>query len=351
MKRKNIIVSPSSVFGGGENFIVTLAELCPEIDFTVFCLNKNLYSKLSSHKNVNPLLFKGKLHLVWFVFKALFSRGRSLYFNGLSESRFLYLLTYFCNFTVFSHSAEEWGGEFDKGFIRKFRSQLNRLLLNKKSRRIITVCDYSRKNLQKQLPEARITLIYNTSMLPSKLKESRESSEVTFGFVGRLATEKGIDFLLRSIQLLQGRPRVLNFKFVIAGEGPLKAGMESYAKQAGLRNIEFLGHIEASKVFKQIDCLILPSKTEACPLVILESMSLGMPVIATKVGGVPELIEDGESGFLIQSGNEQELVSAMLNIIENDRFKSMSSSAKSLYSKSFNNVIFKNKYVEVFSND
>jgi glycosyltransferase involved in cell wall biosynthesis len=127
------------------------------------------------------------------------------------------------------------------------------------------------------------------------------------GFVGRLAPEKGPEVFLRAAWLL--RRSLPEAHFAVIGTGPLEEvldemrrtlQMESYVHLCGLRN-------DLPSVYASLDLLMLTSYSEAMPLVLLEAMACGVPVVATAVGGVPELVEHGATGYLARENDYEGL--------------------------------------------
>ena len=124
-------------------------------------------------------------------------------------------------------------------------------------------------------------------------------------FVGRLAAAKGLPVLLDAVaQLTKTRPDVL---LRVAGDGPDRAKLEAQAKQLGIRrNVESLGYQSQAQVrelLQQTDVFAMASFAEGVPVVLMEAMAAGVPVVATHIAGVPELVEDGVSGFLVPPGD------------------------------------------------
>lgn len=147
------------------------------------------------------------------------------------------------------------------------------------------------------------------------LKSSSSTLSVV-GFVGRLVPGKGADVLLRAA------PRVLNrypnSRFVLVGDGPARQELESLASQLGVTDrVLFAGVREdMPQVYRSFDLLVLPSFCEAMPMCVLEAMAAGKPVIATRVGAVPRLIEEDKTGMLIELGDVAGLSAAILNLLE-----------------------------------
>ena len=136
------------------------------------------------------------------------------------------------------------------------------------------------------------------------------------GYVGRLHTEKGVDLIPEiALRLKQNIPV---FKFVIIGEGPFKKKLARYIEKYGLTdNISLLGYKQNILDFIAImDIVILPSREESFPQVVLEAMKMAKPVVAADVGGVKELVIDGVNGILVPSCNTEVFVKAICRILQ-----------------------------------
>lgn len=119
------------------------------------------------------------------------------------------------------------------------------------------------------------------------------------GAIGRLSLEKGFAYLVDSLPYLQAV--VGKFKLIILGEGNQRKNLEKQAASLGLQDQVILpGYYDRGYNFlKKIDVFIIPSLTEGLPITLLEAMQASIPIIATQVGGIPRVIEDGETGYLV----------------------------------------------------
>lgn len=154
------------------------------------------------------------------------------------------------------------------------------------------------------------------------VKDARETrndlgidpNTIVIGTVGRLMPVKGQEYLIRAAKIM-GRDRAA--KFLIVGTGPLKDDLAALARNLGIEaDVLFLGQRDdIYDLINAMDIFILPSIDEGIPMVILEAMSLSKPIIATCVGGIPEIITDGVNGLLVEPKNEQRLAEACLHLI------------------------------------
>ena len=123
-------------------------------------------------------------------------------------------------------------------------------------------------------------------------------------YLGRLTPEKGVGTLLQAV-------RGLDVPLKILGDGPMKSELEQTAARDGLRNVSFLGHRNGADLRREISrsrATIVPSECiEAFGRIIIESFALGVPVIGSRIGGIPELVVDGETGYTFEPGNAADL--------------------------------------------
>ncbi len=124
-------------------------------------------------------------------------------------------------------------------------------------------------------------------------------------FFGRLSSEKGVKTLIEAITRLPGR------NLMIAGDGPQRLDLENLARRVAGGRVQFTGYQPAEKLratLRRASLVIVPSEWyENCPYTILEAFAAGKPVVASRVGGIPELVEDGQDGLLFEPGNVTEL--------------------------------------------
>jgi len=134
-------------------------------------------------------------------------------------------------------------------------------------------------------------------------------------FVGKLEAHKGVRTLLRACKELP------DFRVKIAGRGPLYEEATCFAEREGLDKVELVGFQmgeELARLFREARFVVIPSEWyENCPMVVLEAFSAGKPVIASRIGGIPELVEHEVDGFLFEPGNADELAAYMRTLVDN----------------------------------
>ena len=136
--------------------------------------------------------------------------------------------------------------------------------------------------------------------------------------VGRLCEQKGQIVLLQAAQLLLKRG--VHLELVLAGDGEMRRDIEELIRECGLgESVRITGWISGEQVLRELQAaraLVLPSFAEGLPVVIMEAMALGRPVISTFVAGIPELVQAGENGWLVPAGDVEALADAMQACLE-----------------------------------
>jgi glycosyltransferase involved in cell wall biosynthesis len=148
------------------------------------------------------------------------------------------------------------------------------------------------------------------------LRYFRQPRSYIIGAAGRLSPEKGFEVLARAAErVLQEQPST---GFVLFGEGPERAKLQKQINAAGLGQSFALAGFRADldRFLPHFDLLVLPSYTEGLPNVVLESFAAGVPVVATAVGGTPEVIEDGVSGYLVAAGDDETMADRILQALD-----------------------------------
>jgi glycosyltransferase involved in cell wall biosynthesis len=167
--------------------------------------------------------------------------------------------------------------------------------------------------------ESRITVIpnavaahYDTDELQARRLARRcslgiASHEHVVGYIGRLSEEKGLAYLIEAIATMGDAAGAL--KLIIVGDGPARPGLEELTKKRGIDGrVIFPGFQKnVEDWFPAFDVFALPSLAEGTPLALLEAMAMGVPVIASRVGGIPKVVMDGVNGLLVPPGNPQEI--------------------------------------------
>lgn len=162
----------------------------------------------------------------------------------------------------------------------------------------------------------KIQVMYN-GIEPTKTKADifNDNQEFWLGTVGTLIPVKGIQYLIRALPLV--RREFPETKLEIIGEGPYKKSLEKEVKRQKLdKFVKFSGfQADVEKSLAKLDVYVQPSLSESFGLAIVQAMSVGLPIVATNAGGIPEVISDGRTGLLVASAKPKELAQAILMIL------------------------------------
>lgn len=147
-----------------------------------------------------------------------------------------------------------------------------------------------------------------------------EKQTCVIGAVGRLTPVKGLVYLVKALKILLDQQA--DVKLLVAGDGVLKEELTALAKDLEIaEKVAILGHREDTDQLMQVmDIFALPSLSEGIPMALLEAMVMSRPVVASRVGGIPEIIEDGISGLLVEPGDPAGLALQCRKMMEDKEF-------------------------------
>lgn len=169
------------------------------------------------------------------------------------------------------------------------------------------------------------------------------------GTVGRLTPVKGLAYLLQATRILlhQGS----NVKVLIVGDGGLRKDLERQTYDLGIsRNVVFLGHREdTGELLQALDIFVLPSLSEGIPMALLEAMAASRAVVASRVGGIPEIVEDGSEGLLVDPMNANDLAEKCRRLIESpDVARKMGEQARKRVERDFSATAMADRVAQVY---
>jgi len=231
--------------------------------------------------------------------------------------------------------------------------------------RVIAITDFTRKVLIEtyQIPPELVELIYQGTEVrlftPSEetRKEAFKRYPVTekaspiLGCVGSFEERKGQTILLKAVnELVQGP--LPNLHLLLVGEGPDEQILKEKVSVMGLENhVTFFPFTrEPVYIFERIDILVLSSLyKEGLPNVLLEAMSMGVPVVSSRMAGVPEIVKNGETGYMIEPGKSSELAGSIEKCCSNRAdYERMSKNGRKLMEQNFDKQIQFSRFLEYF---
>jgi glycosyltransferase involved in cell wall biosynthesis len=344
---KVVFYVPSDVFGGGEAYARNLVQETLKqfsYDFLIITACQKLYDEFSSYNGVEVELIKkahkpsiGMLVGIQYLNKRIQQvKPNVVLLNGLPESGALsrFIINGDATTVSICHSNEYWLRELKD---RTLKNMAKRLITSRFTSYLdkAVVITEEAVNSFSYLNNSHciVKKIYNG--IPRVKKNSTYDKIYTFGRISRLCDGKGNVMLLRCIKQLVEEG--LHVNLIMAGEGEQKEMLETLTRDLELEDyVDFAGHMVPADFFSSVECMVSPSDMEALPTVITEAMSCNIPIIATSVGGVPEMIKHSHTGYLVPPKSEEELVSAMKEFLKDPvTFNLFSTNALSVYSEKF----------------
>jgi glycosyltransferase involved in cell wall biosynthesis len=195
--------------------------------------------------------------------------------------------------------------------------------LAEKARRadfVACISDYARSQLMKQVDSAhwgKLEVVHcglrDVEAGPPAARSDAAAGRLRVLSVGRLVADKGAEILLEAVAAV--RARGLEVELTLVGDGPLRERLDARAARDDLRGaVKLTGPLGVDRVqrlYREHDAFCLPSFAEGVPVVLMEAMAAGRPVVTTRIMGIPELVEDGVSGFLVAPGRVAPVADAL----------------------------------------
>lgn len=350
-RKKVLFFITKGNFGGAQRYVFDLATGLPKKDFeaVVACGTKEgrtLVDKLSE-KNIRVIELESSEREINFSndFKTLKElikiikeeKPNIVHFNS-SKIGFLGSLAvlYFKILNLFRISDFGFNAYFTShgwAFNEKIRSPYSRIIFYIAHYITVLLCDRTIAVSEKTkrdiawLPfiKNKISVIHNglTSFRPLTKKEARavldplNTGKKIFVSISELHNNKGVDIALRAIKMLpqEKRERIV---YSVVGEGEERSKLETMIEENELQEtVNLLGFIiDAKKLLSGADIFLFPSRNENLPFAILEAGSLGLPIVSTSAGGIPEIIKDMKNGILVHPRNPKELSEAISYILD-----------------------------------
>jgi glycosyltransferase involved in cell wall biosynthesis len=317
--------------GGAERHVIELAASLVQSDWsvTIACSIEGALAPLARRANVEvvPLLrglAKRRVSpaYAWQLRRLLRRRRFDLIHAHMFASASAAALA--CSGTatplvLTEHSEASWRRQPARWFGRSVYSRATH---------VIAVSDSIRRRLihRDGVPAERVSTIPNAypslvDQAPvgmcSALRQLEAIDGPCVGVIARLQPEKGVQYLIEAAA--QVHARVPQACFIVVGDGPLREPLARLADDLGIdQAVVFLGfRLDAAAVLSKLDVLVVPSLSEGTPLVVLEAMVAGVPVVASAVGGIPEQIRHGQDGWLVPAGDSGPLGAAIADLLEN----------------------------------
>jgi glycosyltransferase involved in cell wall biosynthesis len=170
-----------------------------------------------------------------------------------------------------------------------------------------------------------------------KLEKQFSERDNLVGYIGRLYTERGALEFVNSIPKILNKKRDINF--LIGGDGQLRNSIEEIIDKKQLTDkttiTGWIPHEELSRHLNNLKLIVLPSYTEGLPNIMLEAMACGTPVLATAVGGIPDIINNNQTGFLMKDNSPECIAENVVKILDNPNLEHIANEAKTFVEREF----------------
>jgi glycosyltransferase involved in cell wall biosynthesis len=214
---------------------------------------------------------------------------------------------------------------YPQGFLKPLSS----FLLRKTDRVICVSRSLREKVVELGVPLERVWIVPNgVEVGVERLREFEESSEprlqdLQLLWIGRMSEEKGLIDLLKGMKMIiRDFPKV---SLILVGDGPLRRELEEKSRFLKIQDyIHFVGerpHGEIREFLRGSSLFVLPSLSEGLPTVLLEAMAFEKAVVATRVGGIPEIVQERKTGLLVPPSSPELLAKAVIHLLGNDRMR------------------------------
>ncbi len=354
-----------NITGGAEKQIFELAKRLPKDQYNVSVVS------MESQGETSKALIESigcQLH----VFRVIRIYGLSGFLQGLKFLSFLrqnsihVIVTYHFGSDIWGTFWGHWAkvktiisNRRDMGFWRNGQHILTYRLINPWVKRIVTVTNSIKQMVidTEGVSADKIEVVYNgvefyphpVDIVRKKSQLGLNSSEIIIMHVANLRPVKGHQYLIEAFA--KAVKSCNNIKLVLIGKDELNGSLQHLAQTLGIEDkILFLGQrTDIGELLTISDICVLPSLSEGMSNAILEYMAIGKPVIATQVGGNPELIQDGYNGLLVAKENIDQLSQALINLLEDpQKRRSMGEKGLSLIKEKFSMQTMITHYQELF---
>ncbi len=362
---KNVaICSVGELYGGVEEWIYLFAKHAKtdqsDINVVVFLFNDAALAEKLRGCGVEPIIVSARKYDPFVIFRliSLFKKLEIdiVHTHGYKANIACGIAGKLCRLSLVKthHGEIETSGKTD---LSSIRMKIN-FWLDAVAERLFTKVVFVTKNLMslRKREKSNWSVIYNSIEFPicnqeaiKQIRHIYKKDSFVVGIVGRISRVKGHIFLLQGLNAL--KKKIPHLKVWIIGSGPLESELQSYCEANDLRDIvSFFGfQKDVCQYMGNMDILCMPSLHEGLPYTLLESFSFGVPVVASNVGGLAEVLEDKKTALLVPPSDVSKL-SASINALYSDKSlrESIASNGRAHLNEHFLISSMVDKYVKTY---
>lgn len=330
-KTKILYIITSLGLGGAEKLLLYYLKNLDKnkYDLNVCCLREKpdeLYSEILKYAAVTNLKIKNKFNpfAVFFIFKLIQKIQPNIIHTHLFQPRIYASIAhlFYKQAVLITQKHSIVNPKKHNVFI------LFEMLSIRMNKKVIAISESVKNSLIKYefIPENKIFVLpncidyqkYNDAMIRKLISNKKE---VVIGTVGRLEREKGLNYLLLAMKIIL--TRFPNVKLDIIGDGSALNELKNLSKKINISNsVNFFGKfVDVIPFYNKMDIFVLPSILEGFGIVLLEAMASGIPIVATNVDGIREVVINMSSGLLVPPKSPKAIADAISNLIENPQLR------------------------------
>lgn len=357
---------PFPIMGGADTILLSIAEILYKANYKIFCVTTVEYDPLFGDNTKRyERVCKGVYHLPDFLDN---EREHEDFVTYLIEAKNIDAI-FLAGSELVYHLLPDLKRRVPQlKVIDLLFNDVGHINNNRKYNRYIDLNIVENKNVKGVLMEkyredaSRIRLIPNgvdvrgrfspDSINQEELTETRKQFNIAdekfvISFFGRFSEEKSPEFFIDIAEKLKDDPR---YFFIAAGQGPLFYGIKERVSGANLTRVVLMpGIVDTTTFLALTDLVILPSKIDGRPNIVMESLSMGVPVIASRIGGVPELIADETNGYLCDVGDLEAFVSKIKQLTSDEAlYRRFRKNARKYALENFDLEKMNNSYLNIF---
>jgi len=361
------MISGGDKGGAKTSVFALLLALSEEIDITIACFTEGVFYQEVLEMPVKSVLFKQKFRNDLSVIGRLKKYVRQgafdiIHAHGARANFISMMLKPFVKVPVITTVHSDYKLDFtDKLLKRIFYTGLNSVALRTLDYYIGVSEEFRRMLINRGFDENRVFSVYNAIDFkreisfcekPEFLRRFNINAEnkILVGIIGRFDYVKGHDVFLRAAaEILKQRD---DFLFLMAGEGPEEPNLKKLTDSLGIsKNVIFTGFVnDIFSFINAIDINVCASSSESFPFMLLEGTLFKKPTVSTEVGGIPELITNGETGYLVRSGDFEGLAEKILFYADNPETAALHGEKLFMYaSANFSKESLQKKSIEIYN--
>ncbi|MCL1844658.1 MAG: polysaccharide pyruvyl transferase CsaB [Defluviitaleaceae bacterium] len=360
------MISGGDKGGAKTSVFALLLALHEEIDITVACFTEGVFYQEVLELPVKSVLFKQKfrndLSIIGKLSRYVRQNGFDIIHAHGARANFIsMMLKPFVFVPVITTVHSDYKLDFtDKFYKRFFYTGLNSVALRRLDYYIGVSEEFRKMLINRGFDESRVFSVYNSLDFKKEISFCAKDEflrrlgvdadgKTLIGIIGRFDFVKGHDVFLRAAaKISKSRD---DFLFLMAGEGPEEANLKKLAETLGIsKNVIFCGFVnDIFSFINAIDINVCASRSESFPFMLLEGTLLKKPTVSTAVGGIPELIIDGETGLLVRDGDFDALAERIMFYAENAETSALHGENLYLHSKAnFSKESLQKKSLEIY---